>query len=299
MTHGTRWAIRCLAAVLALAASCTALAQVTLWGATGANGTTSNLYTIDPATGAGTVVGPIGFAVTGLAVHPSTGVLYGSTTNNSAASPGSLITINKATGQGTLVGSFGASGQTHGRSHLHVGRHALRLARSRYRQPVHVNLATGAGTQVGTSGLDTFGSGLAANASNILYYAGDGNRGRFYTINRATGAPTQITATMSGGSSPDDSSISALAFSPGGVLYGVVLDTKPAAKPTVLVTINPANGVITDIVRASTSSMPSHSTARWRRLLRPTCPSRRCRLWCWDSSDCCWRQPGGSRCDDR
>ena len=51
-----------------------------LYGADGAGGNASNLYILNPATG-GTVstVGPIGFAVTGLAIHPTTRVLYGST----------------------------------------------------------------------------------------------------------------------------------------------------------------------------------------------------------------------------
>ena len=96
-----------LAGALGAFAAAVASGQV-LYGTTAANTTTSNLYILDPATGAVvSTVGPIGFAVTGLAVNPLTGVLYGSTSNNSANSPGSLITINKATGQGTLVGSFG------------------------------------------------------------------------------------------------------------------------------------------------------------------------------------------------
>ena len=57
-------------------------------------------------------IGPIGFSVTGLAVHPTTGVLFGSTGNASPIYPGSLITINKTTGAGTLVGSFGIQGKT-------------------------------------------------------------------------------------------------------------------------------------------------------------------------------------------
>ena len=85
----------------------------TLYGADGAQGTPANLYLLDPETGAVIcTVGPIGFAVTGLAVHPITGVLYGSTGNASPTSPRSLITIDKATGAGTVVGSFGIPSHT-------------------------------------------------------------------------------------------------------------------------------------------------------------------------------------------
>ena len=70
----------------ALVASCCALlafaslaaAQERLYGADGAQGNPSNLYLLDPASGAvAQTLGPIGFAVTGLAVDPSPGTLYG------------------------------------------------------------------------------------------------------------------------------------------------------------------------------------------------------------------------------
>ena len=51
-----------------------------LYGANGAQGNPASLYILNPATGGiVSTVGAIGFAVTGLAVHPTTGVLYGST----------------------------------------------------------------------------------------------------------------------------------------------------------------------------------------------------------------------------
>ena len=71
-----------LAAVLAPPAS--AAPPPGLYGATGVLGNDtappSNLYRIDPSTGAATTVGPIGYAVGGLALDPTAGVLYGVTT---------------------------------------------------------------------------------------------------------------------------------------------------------------------------------------------------------------------------
>ena len=81
-----------------------------LYGATGGN-VNSDLYTVNTATGATTSLGPIGFAVTGLAVDPTTGTLYGSTSMQSPSNPGSIIAINKTTGAGTLVGSIGMPGE--------------------------------------------------------------------------------------------------------------------------------------------------------------------------------------------
>jgi hypothetical protein len=73
-----------------------------LYGATGGN-VNSDLYLVDTTTGATTSIGPIGFAVTGLAVDPISHTLYGSTSMNSPNSPGSIITIDKATGAGKLL----------------------------------------------------------------------------------------------------------------------------------------------------------------------------------------------------
>lgn len=230
-----------LAGALGAFAAAVASGQV-LYGTTAANTTTSNLYILDPATGAVvSTVGPIGFAVTGLAVNPLTGVLYGSTSNNSANSPGSLITINKATGQGTLVGSYGSSGETMADitftsdgtlyGWLEPGTDDLHT----------INLATGAATDVGNAGLSTFGSGLAANSADVLYYAGSGSDGMLRTVSRATGLTTDV-AVLTGGPA-SSSSISALAFSPGGTLYGVFLDE--TTKASQLLTINPTTAAIT------------------------------------------------------
>ena len=64
-----------------------------LYGATGGE-VNSNLYMVDTATGATTSIGPIGFAVTGLAVDPNSGTLYGST---SMLSPNTLTALSPST----------------------------------------------------------------------------------------------------------------------------------------------------------------------------------------------------------
>ena len=79
----------------------------TLYGVTGAGGAVSNLYTVNPLTGATTLVGSTGFAhVTGLDFDPTSGILYGvvSDISNSVAK---LITIDSTTGVGTAIGDTG------------------------------------------------------------------------------------------------------------------------------------------------------------------------------------------------
>src|SRR5476649_2876964 len=103
--------------IAALLATATALfaggagAQL-LFTATGSNGVNGNLFIINPATAAATLVGPIlvgatPVSLTGLAVQPGTGVLYGSIANGSPNLANNLITINTATGAATVVGPFG------------------------------------------------------------------------------------------------------------------------------------------------------------------------------------------------
>lgn len=104
-----------------------------------------------------------------------------------------------------------------------------------------VNLATGAATVVGPSGLSTFGSGIASDASGTLYFAGNGASGALRTVNRTTGAPS-AGITMTG--SPQGDAVPSLAFQPGtGVLYG--LDGLDGNSTVFLTTIDPATGAVT------------------------------------------------------
>jgi DNA-binding beta-propeller fold protein YncE len=82
-----------------------------LYAADGSSGHLSSLVILNPATGAvSSVVGPIGFAVTGLAVHPLTGLLYESTSRLDPSAASSLLLIDKTTGLGTMIGAYGVPG---------------------------------------------------------------------------------------------------------------------------------------------------------------------------------------------
>jgi len=206
-----------------------------LYAADGQGGVPGNLYVINQATGAIVqTIGPIGFAVTGLAFHPGTGVLYGTT--GAENDPPALIRINTTTGAGTLIGNnadgpiaditFRSDGTLFGWSE---GSDDL----------VTVNLATGVETVVGESGIGTAGSGIAFSPGGVLYFAGSNSDGVLRTINPATGLPTTV-VTMTGG--PPPSRVNALAFT-GSTLFGVVKQSPGAA----LVTINTTTGVVTTL----------------------------------------------------
>src|SRR6478752_9650871 len=99
-----------LMATGALCASAASAAPV-LYGATGvaADDTlpASNLYTINPDTGAATSIGSIGEAITGLAFdNADGGKLYGVTAGvYLSGAERQLLLINPATGASTVVGS--------------------------------------------------------------------------------------------------------------------------------------------------------------------------------------------------
>jgi hypothetical protein len=213
----------------------------TLYSATGGS-VSSNLNVINQSTGAlVTAVGPIGFAVTGMAVHPGTGVLYGVTSANSPSNPSSLITINKSTGAGTLVGGFGGIGGP-------IADITFTPDGTLYGwcecsdDLVTINTATGVATVVGSSGISTFGSGLASDSSGTLFYAGDGANDSLRTVSRTTGLTTIVT-TMTG--SPQGDAVPALAFHPGGTLYG--LDGLDGNPNVTLITINTTTGAVTTV----------------------------------------------------
>lgn len=179
----------------------------------------SYLYSLDPATGARTSHGPIGYAVTGLAEHPSSGVLYGVTSPNSNASPKNLITIDKTTGDGTVVGAlstktitdiaFKSDGTLYGYSQGD-------------KKVCTINLGTGAVSLLGASGLvGSFGGGLSFDSSDVLYSFTAGSDGNLYTVNLGTGAFTSIGVMDDSALTDPGDSVGAAAFDASDGLWAI------------------------------------------------------------------------------
>jgi DNA-binding beta-propeller fold protein YncE len=202
-----------------------------LYGADGANANPATvLMTINTATGATTTIGPIGFAVTGLAFSPVTGILYGSTGAASPVAPNSIITINRFTGAGTLVGATGLGGPVADITFRSDG--TLFGWSEASDDLVTINTTTGVATVVSDSGLGTSGSGIAFSGAGALFFAGDS--GSLHTISPTTGL---VTSTVALGA---PSRMNALAFSgETGTLFGTLGGT--------LYTIDPTTGTVTTI----------------------------------------------------
>jgi hypothetical protein len=249
MTRVHRFLILLSASACGLLALAGSASADLLLGANGAGNNPSNLVVLDPSTGSVIrTVGPIGFGVTGLAIDPTTGTLYGATGRNTGAGTGpnpvSLIRINRTTGAGSLVGKLrpdneGAADLTFTPDGTLYG----------WLEPntddlITIDKATGAATVVGDSGLDTYGSGIASNASGVLFFAGDGESGPLWTIDRNTGAATQV-GTLTG---PDTKGVSSLAFDSTGKLFGSILPSDSThGFASSLITIQTPSGSLTNL----------------------------------------------------
>lgn len=203
-------------------------------------------YRLDPATGVGSHIGDPGQAVTGLAFHPVTGVLYGSTAIISIA--GStlptchLITIDPLTGNGTDIGSFGLSSPPCTLADLTFDPATNILygwGAGSDGDLYTVNLQTGAATEVGESGLSSLqGGGLTFGPGGKLFLAAESTEGKLRTIDKTTGLPVDSVVLTGYGKS---ASIAALAYDGSAFLYGVT------RKDGDLIRINPNTGEIETI----------------------------------------------------
>lgn len=174
-----------------------------LWGEDSA----SNLLKIDPKTGAGTLVGPIGFSgVTDIA-FTSDGRLYGIAFNQ-------LLQIDPNTGKGTPVGPPGLCiGIPHAEdvNALVSQPDGTLLAASIRGKLFRIDPNTGCATIIGHLGFGSSGD-LAFAPDGRLFAAGYGYPDALYLVDPNTGASTLI-------GSIGYYEVYGLAFSPDGQLY--------------------------------------------------------------------------------
>ena len=220
----------------------------TLYGSTSAGGA-GELWIIDATTGTGLQdVGPlsdagsVNYPVTGLAFHPVTGVLYGST-GGTFPTP-ELLQINPTNAQVTVVGAYGAgAGVTMADIAFDSAGHLYGVSSSGGANLYSINTATGQATKIGTSGVgSTTGGGFAISSAGVFF--GSPIKTDFGTFNPTNGVFSNITnpAKPAGATA----SYGSLAFD-GSTLYGMNLGT-----PTHLVIFD-ALGNVTDVGPSVTS----------------------------------------------
>jgi hypothetical protein len=237
--------------------------------ATTAAGADGRLYQLNPANGS--VIQNVGllndvagknYPVTGLAFHPTTGVLYGSTGNNPAETAARLVTIDPATALVTVVGSFNAGPVNSSGTPTTMADIGFDATGNLYGVAsiggpnlYSINIATAQATLVGPNGVatSTTGGGIAISSGGVFY--GTPTASRFGTYNSGSGAYTDIgnPAKPAGGGG-----YGSLDFD-GNVLYG--LNVGPGSPPpTNLVIIDPATAGVTNVG----SSVPSLDAIAFR-----------------------------------
>jgi hypothetical protein len=204
-----------------------------------------NLYTINLASGTATLVGairlpgskPIG--VTGMAVHPSEGTLYGITSEQSPNSPRSLVTIDPASGAATLVGELGMVGS----DIAFDAKGTLYMWLPATSQIGTVNTSSGAVSPLGKPAAAGSPAGIAIDTQGMVFVTAKGAGGTLDNVDLATGA-LQIGPPLTG--APFSTQINSMSFSPSGLLLAVNSNGGSPAS-TRLVTINTATGAVATI----------------------------------------------------
>lgn len=202
-------------------------------GARSSSSGTSTLFSIDRFSGTLTEIGPMGEGLNltsgGLAIHPSTGVMYATGTNGYQST--GLFTVDKGSGAATLIGQSGGQCCTppfgfnmNGLGFSSDGRlWANGYSLSGGDSSLYLlNLATAAATLVGVHGVsvgrDLKYSGLAFDADGTLLSMGsfDAASGALYTVNPGTGAAASRTPPGAYGSGPIHFGVDGgLVFAPG------------------------------------------------------------------------------------
>lgn len=203
-----------------------------------------SLYSVNLADASAKLVAPIrlkgetAVGITGLAVHPATGVFYGITSAISPVNPRSLVTIDANTGDAQLIGAMGAAGSDiafDGEGKLYVWLPATS-------QLGVVDLATAAVEALGSPGPVGNSGGIAIDDKGTAFVTPAGANGTLDRVDTRTGALTRG-APIKGAPFPN---ITAMAFSPSGFLLALNANAGSPASVR-LVAINTASAQVSAI----------------------------------------------------
>ncbi len=204
-----------------------------------------NLYTVNLGDATAKLVAPIllkgetAVGITGLAVHPATGVFYGITSPLSPVNPRSLVTLDVNTAAAELVGPIGAAGSDIAfdpKGNLYVWLPATS-------QLGKVDLQTANVRPLGPPGAAGNSGGIAIDDKGVAYITPNGAAGNLDRVDTTTGAITKGPV-LTG--APFPAGIAAMTFTPSGLL--LALDTNGGSPASVrLVTINTKTGQVNAI----------------------------------------------------
>lgn len=222
--------IRFLAMFLGALVSAGLRAQIIF--ATDNNSGNASLYSVNPTTGAATLIGATGFGrVSAIAFSPS-GVLYGIAGNS-----GDLITINTTTGVGTSVGNTGITA-----TDMSFTSGGVLYAQS-FNSLYQINPTTGSPSFIG-NGSGGNGNAIAVNTSGTLYFSYGNGTMHLFTLSTTTGASTLVAdnTNWNTGVNGGNPRPSAMTFDP---VTGTLWATVISDNGTFVSTMNPVNANVT------------------------------------------------------
>jgi hypothetical protein len=211
----------------------------------------SNLYEIDPATGAATLIGPIGFWRVGALDTAEDGTLY-AIGRNPTTRQNVLLTIDRATGAGTQIGPTGVESTGFGDTIADISFRPSDGVLFGYLESGDglgtLNLTTGAVTALGDTNVSCCGNGLAFAPDGRLLHI---NENELHVMNQATGVATVIVPMTY--PTPDEfPRVSGMDFQPDtGELVGIL----KSDVGTFLVRIDIVTGVVTTVGSATVNGL--------------------------------------------
>jgi DNA-binding beta-propeller fold protein YncE len=207
----------------------------------------STLYRIDPATGAATQIGPIGFErCSGMDFFVDT--LYAACERSDGSNTHVLITIDPSSGAGTEVGPTGVGllgfGDT--TSDIAFRSDGTLFAYIENNDGVGViDTTTGAAQSLGSSGVICCGNGIAfplSASTQTLYHANDVS---LNSLDQSAGSATLIAALGFSPPADEDPRVNALDFDlVSGILYASVKDGTRTDRENYLATIDLTTGAV-------------------------------------------------------
>jgi hypothetical protein len=244
--------VACMSMLVFMYGGSPAFAQETvLYGAahTSSNGP-STLFRIDPASGAATPIGPIGFNHCGGLDFDTAGTLFGTAQLNNRA--GVLISIDRSTGQGAEIGPTtfpdgvfdisirNSDGAIYTSFLIESEQNCVTLGT--------INKHTGAGTYVGSTQTCNPGNGIAFSPADTLFLAQttfETREGYLYTLNQTTGVATQVCPLVFP-ANIEFPRINAMDFQPGtDILFASLTTAEGIGSPKYLCTVNTTTGEVT------------------------------------------------------
>jgi hypothetical protein len=157
------------------------------------------LYAVNPTNGAVTPLGSTGYAITGMAQDPTSGILYAVSNHKSPGAPDTLLRLDPANGAATVIGPVGSKAAPQRIADMDFDSNGNLFGWSEEKDVfVSVDKATGLATPIGENDISTYGSASAFDSNDTFWLLGEGegkppvnDEGEFWTIDTATGVPTE------------------------------------------------------------------------------------------------------------